>query len=346
MTAQEDDRYLLSLKQPIRLILLALAIRLLALGALSVLSQTFWIAISRILAVAGFGWLLIKFSDVISDLRLRQLLRRQATGQIAVLALTRRSFKILVMFVAVLLLLRGAGVNVSAMLAGLGIGGVALALAAQKTLEDFFGGIAIITRKSVRVGDFCQLADQLGTIEDIGLGSTRLRTLARTVVSVPNAKVSQMNLENYSMRDKIWFHHIFGLRYDTSASQMRQVLRQVTEMLRGDPRVEANSARVRLVGFAASSLSLELFAYIRITDYTAFLEAQEDMLLRIMDIVETSGTNIALPAQITYLDRDKWSSADKTRPRTNNMDKLGTRVQSTESVQQPETGIPNSVGGS
>ena len=154
-----------------------------------------------------------------------------------------------------------------------------------------------------------------------------------------------MNLENYSMWDKIWFHHIFGLRYDTSPSQMRQVLRQVTEMLRGDPRVEANSARIRLVGFAVPSLSLELFAYIRITDYTAFLEAQEDLLLRIMDIVETSGTNIALPAQITYLDRDKWSSADKTRPRTNNMDKLGTRVRSTESVRQPETGIPNSVSG-
>ena len=308
ITRQEDDRYPRSLKQPIRLILLALAIRLLAGGGHSVLARNFWTEFSNIIALVGFSWLLIKFSDVVSDLSLRQLLRRQATGQIAVLALVRRSFKMLVLFVAILLLLRGAGVNVSSMLAGLGIGGIALALAAQKTLEDFFGGIAIITRKSVRVGDFCQLADQLGMIEDIGLGSTRVRTLGRTVVSIQNAKVSQLNLENYSMRDKIWFHHIFGLRYDTSPGQMRQILRQVTEMLRADPRVEADSARIRLLGIAASSLSLELFAYIRITDYTAFLEVQEDLLLRIMDIIEANGTSISLPAQLTYLDRDKWSS--------------------------------------
>ncbi|HEY7306766.1 MAG TPA: mechanosensitive ion channel domain-containing protein [Bryobacteraceae bacterium] len=309
MTGQTDDRYLLSLRWPMRLILLAIAVRLLAMVALSVLARAFWSNVSYVLGVAGVSWLLIRFSDVVTDLRSRQLFRRQTTSQLAVLSLVHRLFKILIIFVAVVLLLHSAGVNVSAMLAGLGIGGIALALAAQKTLEDLFGGIAIITRKAIRVGDFCQIADKLGTVEDVGLGSTRVRTLDRTIVTVPNGKVSQMNLENYTMRDKIWFHHIFGLRYDTSPEQVRSVLAQVTQMLRSDQRVESESARIRLIAFGPSSLSFEIFAYVKVRDYTRFVEIQEDLLLQIMDIVAANGTSIAIPAQTTYFDRDSWNRA-------------------------------------
>jgi MscS family membrane protein len=307
MTGQTDDRYLLSLRRPMRLILLAVAIRILAALALSVLARTFWTNASHLLAIVGVSWLLMQFSDVVSELRSRQLLRRQNTSQIAVVALVHRLFKILVLFAAIALLLHGAGFNVSAMLAGLGIGGIALALAAQKTLEDLFGGIAIITRQAVRVGDFCQLADKLGTIEDIGLGSTRVRTLDNTVVTIPNGKLSQMNLENYSLRQKIWFHHIFGLPYGTSPEQVRSVLAQVTQLLRGDRRVERESARIRLIAFGPSSLSFEIFAYVLVTAYGEFVAIQEDLLLRIMDIVAANGTSIALPSQTTYLDRKSWS---------------------------------------
>jgi len=307
MTGQTDDRYLLSLRRPMRLILLAVVIRVLAALALSVLARAFWTNASYLLAIVGVSWLLMQFSDVVSELRSRQLRQRQNTGQIAVVALVHRLFKILVLFVAVALLFRGAGFNVSAMLAGLGIGGIALALAAQKTLEDLFGGVAIITRQAVRVGDFCQLADKLGTIEDIGLGSTRVRTLDNTVVTIPNGKLSQMNLENYSLRQKIWFHHIFGLPYGTSPEQVRSVLAQITQLLRGDRRVEKEGARIRLIAFGPSSLSFEIFAYVLVTAYSEFVAIQEDLLLRIMDIVAANGTSIALPSQTTYLDRKSWS---------------------------------------
>ncbi len=305
MTGHEDDRYLLSLRRPVSLIVLALAMRLLAHLAVSLLGRAFWTNVSEVLAIAGFSWLVIRFSDIVSDLRSRQLLRKHTSSQLAVLALAHRLFKILVVLMAAVLLLHGAGVNVSAMLAGLGIGGIALALAAQKTLEDLFGGIALITRDAVRVGDFCQLADQTGTIEDIGLGSTRIRTLDRTIVTIPNAKMSQLSLENYSVREKIWFHHLFGVRYETSLVQMHSVLDQITGMLRTHPKVERESARIRLIEFGASSLNLEIFAYVLETDYGAFLEVQEDLLLRVMGIVAASGTGLALPSQITYLDRER-----------------------------------------
>lgn len=309
MTGQTDDRYLLSLRKPMRLIFLALAIRGIGVLAVSVLARAFWIDISDVVAIAGVAWLLMRFSNIVMDLRSRQLVRRQAASQIAVLALVHRLFKILVIFLAVVFLLHNAGVNVSAVLAGLGIGGIALALAAQKTLENLFGGITVISSKAVRVGDFCQLADKLGTIEDIGLGSTRVRTLDRTVVTIPNGKVSQMNLENYSLREKIWFHHIFGLPYDTPPKQVRSVLAQVTELLRGDRRVERESARIRLISFGPSSFTFEVSAYVLVTDYTKFVAIQEELLLQIMDIVVANGTSIALPAQTTYFDRDSWSRA-------------------------------------
>jgi MscS family membrane protein len=343
MAGREDDRYLFSLRGPIRLVMVAIAIRVLADFAISLLARNFWSRVSAVVAIVAFSWLLIRFSDIVSDLSSRQLLRMQATGQIAVLALAHRLFKILVLFVAVALLLKSAGVNVSGMLAGLGIGGIALALAAQKTLEDLFGGIAIITRKAVRVGDFCQLADKIGTIEDIGLSSTRVRTLDRTTVSIPNGKLSQMNLENYSMRDKIWFHHIFGLRSDTLPEQMREVLSQTTQMLRDDRRVDKESARIRLIEFGPSSLKVEIFAYIKTKDYTTFVEIQEDLLLRIMDIIAACGTSIALPSQLTYLGRDEWSARDKVRP-IPDIGEQGDHIRPAETLARPEAGIAHSAG--
>jgi MscS family membrane protein len=301
MSGEHDDRMLASLRPPVAVILLAIVLRILGLFGVSVLAREIWSKVAEFLAVAGVTWLLVRFSDIVSALGARRLLLKQASDKIALLAFTRRLFKAFVILIAVILLLRSAGVNVTAVLAGLGIGGVAVALAAQKTLENIFGGVSIILRDVVRVGDFCKIADQLGTIEDVGFGSTRVRTLDRTVVSVSNAQASQTSIENYTMRDKFWFHHIFGLRYDTSAGQMRQVLTEIGRMLRTHSKVEHESARIRLIEFGRSSLDVEVFAYVLVNDYAPFLEAQEDLLLRIMDIVAASGTHLALPSQISYL---------------------------------------------
>ncbi len=305
ITQERDERRLASLKAPIAVIQLAVAVRVIGLFGVSLLARETWKDIAMALAVIGVAWLAVRFSDIVSILSTRQLVRRQASDKIGLLAFTRRLFKILVVLVAIILLLRGAGVNVTAMLAGLGIGGVALALAAQKTLENFFGGIAIIMREVVRVGDFCKIADQVGTVEDVGFSATRVRTLDRTVVSVSNAQAVQTSIENYSLRDTFWFHHTFGLRYDTSAGQVRNVLTGIGDMLRSHPKLESESARIRLIGFGHSSLDVEVFAYVRVEDYVRFLEAQEQLLLNIMDIVAANGTHLALPSQLTYIDRDK-----------------------------------------
>jgi MscS family membrane protein len=196
---------------------------------------------------------------------------------------------------ASLALLQNLGFNVSGLIAGLGIGGLAVALAAQETVRNFFGGIALITDQPVRVGDFCRFGDKMGTVEDISIWSTRVRTLERTVVSIPNGQFAGMQLENFARRDQIWLHTTVGLQYGTTPDQVRRVLTDLRTMLDAHPLVRHESARARFVGFGGPSLHIEISAYIRTAKLDEFLAIREDICLQIMDIIERSGGRIAAP---------------------------------------------------
>lgn len=290
------------LPRPVRLLLVVGVIRwMVASVNIPLIARQFWSAVAALITVAAFVWLILELNAWIEE-RMRERLGRSAKyGAVSMLRLGRRTVDMLVVFAGVLMVLYRFGVNVTAALAGLGVGGIAVALAAQKTLENVIGGISIIADKVVRVGNFMKIADTVGTIEDVGLRSTRIRTMDRTVVSIPNGNLSNVVLEDFSRKDKFWFHPILRLRYETTADEMRAVLVGITKLLERDKRVEKDSIRVRFLGFGASSLDVEVFAYILTIDYLYFLEVQEDLLLRIMDAVQAAGTRIALPAQTTYI---------------------------------------------
>lgn len=288
------------LKQPLRILLLSLALWIGETYSLSVLARHYWTAAAFVLGTIGAAWLLSGLFDLTADAGARRSLLTGAKEKVAVINLARRLVKILTVFVVVLILLKGAGVNVSAMLAGLGIGGIALALAAQKTLEDLFGGISIIMRDAIRVGDYCRLADESGTIEDIGLSATRLRTLDRTVVSIPNSKIAQMSSENIALRDKFWFHHILSLRYDTSKAQIEQILANVSTTLQQRPQIESGTNRINFIGLQEASFQIEIFAYVVVASYPDFLVRQQELLLQILTIVADSGAHLMVPLQGPY----------------------------------------------
>ena len=305
LTGQEDKRELASIRGPIRVVLISGIILLFSNLSATLLMRQFWKSVGGTLALIGLAWLLIKLIGILSTLHARHLLSRQMQGKIAMWALFSRLLKAAVLIAAVLLLLYLAGANLTAVLTGLGVGGIAIALGAQKTLENLFGGMMIISDEPIRVGDFCRLGGELGTVEDIGIRSTRIRTQSRTVIAIPNGQLAVMNIENYSLRDKFWFRHMIGLRYETSADQLRYVLAEVRKMLLAHSKVDPDDARIRFVGFGSSSLDLEVFAYVKAAVMTEFLGIQEDLLLRIMDIVNKSGTGIAFPSQTSYVARDK-----------------------------------------
>lgn len=213
------------------------------------------------------------------------------------LRLARRGMDLLVIFVGLLVILRHFRVSPTTELAGLGASGLAVAFAAQKSLENVLSGVSLMFDPAMRVGDRIRVGDTLGIIEHIGLRSTRIRTLDRSVVSVPNAHISVMSLENLSSRDKFWFHQNLALRYGTTAPQMHSVLDNIRGMLEESQQVEPASIGVRFLRFGPSALEVEAIAYISALDWSEFLAIQEKLLFRIMNCLESSGVQIAFPFQ-------------------------------------------------
>lgn len=259
-------------------------------------------AIESTLVILAVAWILLRLVDVAGQTIADRLLRRSQVQGIALIPGAARGVKTVIVGLTIIFMMHAFGYQITALMAGLGIGGIAVALAAQKSLENLIGGITIYADHPLRVGDFCRFGERVGTVEEVGLRSTRVRTLDRTLVSVPNADFSSLQLENFSVRDKIWFHPRIGLRYETSPDQIRYILVEVRKMLYSHPKVDPDPARIRFVSFGAYSLDLEIFAYVKTTDYGEYLEVAEDLNLRIMEIVAEAGSSFAFPSQTTYIE--------------------------------------------
>jgi MscS family membrane protein len=140
-----------------------------------------------------------------------------------------------------------------------------------------------------------------------------VRTLDRTVVTIPNAEFSNLPIENFARRERMWYHPTIRLRYETSPDQLRYVLVEVRRMLYAHPKVDSTSCRIRFTGFGSSSLDLDVFSYVNESDYGTYLEVAEDLNLRIMDIVAAAGSSFAVPAQTTYFERGRGLDRDQAR---------------------------------
>ncbi|HYB54465.1 MAG TPA: mechanosensitive ion channel family protein, partial [Thermoanaerobaculia bacterium] len=258
-----------------------------------------------VLLVLGTGWLLWRLADLLVSGLLKRLMPVRAAESYAIFGLGRRILKVLVVIVTVLLAFGALGVNLTPTLAGLGIGGIAIAFAAQKSLENVFGGFTALGGRVIRIGDLCSIGGYQGRIEDITLSATLLRTNDRTLVQIPNGSLFTEKIENLSRRDKFWFHPIIGLRYETTSQQLRRLLSDLRGMLAADNRVESETPRVRFIRFGAYSLDVEIYAYVLAPSMAEFLSVQEELLLKIIELIEASGTDIALPAQTSYISQDR-----------------------------------------
>ncbi len=194
------------------------------------------------------------------------------------------------------------GYQVGNVLAGLGIGGIALALGAQKTLENVFGAFALAIDQPMREGDFVMVdGTVMGTVERIGLRSTQVRTLDRTVVTIPNGKLSDMRLENYAERDRFRLLTVLTLRAGTTAEQLEAVLMGFREILRAEEKLWSDYASVRLMALNNGAFDVEVLAWLNATDMDEFRVIRERVLLGFVRCVEQAGTRFALPAQAVEL---------------------------------------------
>jgi MscS family membrane protein len=269
-----------------------------------VLYRLYYDRVILVLLFAGLFWLLSRIIDAVNRSLVARAVQTTGASRSATLTFARRALKLLAFLVVLVVALAAFGVNLTATLAGLGIGGLALAFAAQKSLENIFGGLAVLAEKALRVGDTCKVGNYLGEVEDITLWATRIRTNERVLVSIPNGIVMASPIENLTARDRFWFHPIVGLSYETRPDQMRGILDGLTKMLAADPRVLDEGSRVRFLALGASSLDVEMFAYVRTPTYPEFLAVQQELLLKTLDVVERAGASIAFPSHTVYLRQD------------------------------------------
>jgi len=285
-----------ALMQPMRLLISVVVFRAcMALLPTSALLRDYIIKLLILLFILGVAALAMRIVDIVSDQISSRLNPRERALSYSVLPLVVRFVKIIILCIAVLWVLGAWGYNTNAILAGIGVGGLAVALAAQKTIENLFGGISLIVDRPVLVGDFCQFGGQVGTIEDIGLRSTRIRTLDRTVVTIPNSQFSTMTLENFSKRERVWFHPTLHLSRTTTPDQVREMMDAITKILRDHSTVDASGVPLRFTKITDQSLDLEIFAYVLTADSNEFLKIQTELLLKFLQAATERNVAFSIP---------------------------------------------------
>ena len=226
-------------------------------------------------------------------------------GSRALVSLFSRVARFALVGFAILATLSELGYSVTSVLAGLGIGGLALALGAQKTLENVFGAFALAVDQPIREGDFVRIGEILGTVESIGLRSTRIRTLDRTLVSIPNGKLAEMQLETFAARDRVRLQTTISLTYGATAEQMKKVMEGFREALRAHAQLWPDSVSVHFVKLGDAGQDIEVSAWFVTPDYDEFRRIREDVLLRFLAVIEAGGTHLAYPTQTLHLVRGK-----------------------------------------
>ncbi|HEY7233959.1 MAG TPA: mechanosensitive ion channel domain-containing protein [Gemmatimonadaceae bacterium] len=297
-----DDTMLERLAPPITvactLMVVAVAVPLLGLNQPA--ADAAYRLVRAALVVVAF-WAIWRLIDVARRLVARSAWASHTAGSRSLLPLGVRSAKVAVSAVAAVSVLSLLGYPVASLIAGLGLGGLALALAAQKTVENVFGAFSIGIDQPFREGDFVKIEDFVGTVEAIGLRSTRFRTLDRTLVTIPNGRLADMRLESFTARDRLRLATVIGLVYETTGDQMREALAGFEAVLRAHPKIWPDAVVVRFREFAASSLDIEIMAWFRTADWGEFQTIRQEILLSFMHVVETAGTAFAYPTHTIHV---------------------------------------------
>lgn len=293
-------------------ILLVYLLRFVSLYVLGLISDA-WTPLSTLVWLVifgGAGWFIVLMTDRIADVV--NDVRETRAGSIDS-QLVRIVLRLVSLIILVLLVVYAAnffGIPLTPVIASLGVGGLAIALAVRPTLENIIGGLTLFADKPVRIGDFCRFGNEDATVEQIGLRSTRLRKVDDTLVSVPNSDFSQRELTNYTRRRRRLYQMTIGLRYETTADQLHDVVGRIEEMLRDHPKALRDKLHVRFDSYGAYSLDIAVFVYVKATDWLEYLAIREDINFTIMTIVQKAGVAFAFPSQTVYLAGDASGEPD------------------------------------
>lgn len=263
---------------------------------ISVVARQYFSSLTIVVALISLALLMWKLIDVVAEVSQKKLILGGKYGALSGVHFFRRMAKFIFVAIALFATLSTVGIDITGVLAALGIGGLALAFGAQKTIENFIGSIMVIFDQPVRIGDYCKVGDIAGTIEDIGMRSTRIRTLDRTLITIPNGDFSAQRIENFAHRDQFRIFTQLDLRMDARADQLRYLVVEIRSMLYSHPRIDGKSANVKFIGWNDYAAMVEIACYVMTRNNDDFMEVREDIYLRILGIIEASGTSLTTPA--------------------------------------------------
>ena len=260
------------------------------------------------LAMAWLVWTAIRVA-LETSLRLRRGTARELDAN-----LLRMLSLVSGVVAAVIILAHGLqnlGLPIASILTGLGIGGLAIALAIRPTLENLIGGFVLFLDKPIRVGDWCSFGETVGIVEQIGVRSIQIRALDRTLITIPNAQFADMQIVNRTRRDRMLIDQTIGLRYETTTDQLYLVLARMREACYAHPAIETKTVRIRFAGYGDFALLIEVFIFAKTKDVEEYYAIREDILIRFQGIVQEAGSGFAFPSRTIYLARETELDADK-----------------------------------
>ncbi len=310
-----DDRIIKCTSKPFSLLIILIGVFF---GALILgIPQNYVWKLIRTFLIVVFSWvaynLVIEFEDFFYEFSKK--FGKEVSREIG--SFLVKVLKIFSIGLGALAVLQEWGINVSAVIASLGLGGLAFALAAKDTVANLFGGLTVLIDKSMKVGDWIKIGNVEGIVEDIGLRTTKIRSFEKSLIVIPNQVLANQSLENFSKRNVRRIKMMIGLTYDTPREKMVKILKEIREMLRSHPGIAKDQLlMVYFTEFADSSLNIFIYCFTNTAVWSEYLAIREDVNLKIMEIVERNGASFAFPSTSIYVEKlpDKFfeSIEDKT----------------------------------
>ena len=300
-----DDLFLSALQKPAEFLLvvagLFVAVQVLQLPSDPVDLRRFAHALLKVLVTFDVAWMLFNLVNLLEVYLEKWVARTESVLDDHLLPFVRKSLRAFIIFIAVLMTIQNLGYSISGLLASLGIGGLAVALAAKDTLSNIFGSLMIILDRPFHIGDWIKAGDIEGTVEEVGFRSTKVRTFAKTLISVPNSVITNLAVDNFSRMPKRRIKLTVGVTYETTPEQMRRAVTAIRELLGSHPAIDQEFFLVNFTDFGASSLDIMVYCFTTTTVWSDYLDARQDLCLRIMEILEGMGLEIAFPTRTLYL---------------------------------------------
>lgn len=299
-----DDELIHAIDPPARLLIVAAGFSIAFwLIGIPVHGQSFAGHILRTVVAFAVFWGLYRAGDILAGL-FERVARKTHNGMDDMLVpYVNRGIKVIVVIIGVSVIAKEWDYDLGALLTGLGLGGLALALAAQETIANLFGGITIMVDKPFVIGDWIQTPDVEGTVEDIGFRSTRIRTFDQALVTVPNSGLAKSNITNWSRMGKRKVSFNFSVTYDTTAQQLELLLSRIRDMLEGHPGIHHDTIFVNFDSFGENGLDILIYFFTKATDRKGYLDVKEDVNLRLMHILDELGIKLAYPSVSVYVEK-------------------------------------------